>query len=87
MGVVVKGEEELTQLDSGVAGERVGVVPGGQVVGREDKEYPPSSIEGELDILSIISSSKSSSTSPSWISASSAVPDIPPFSLTAGSSR
>jgi len=86
MGVFVNGEEEATVERNG---EDCGVVNSclaGQVVGEQGKEYPPSSIEGELEILSIMSSSMSSSTSASCMSPSSPSLDVPPFSLTACSS-
>jgi hypothetical protein len=88
IGVAVNGEEESTNVEE-VVGDGVGVMEdlrAGHIVGREDEIYPPSSIEGELEILSNMSSSMSSSTSASCISESSLFPVIPPFNLTAVSS-
>jgi hypothetical protein len=86
MGVVVKGEEDAMV---GCIGEDSGVrdcVRCGQIAEGTGKKYPPSSIEGELEILSIMSSSMSSSTSASCMSESSPSPDTPPFNLMACSS-
>ena len=70
--MVVKGDEEAV-LDA--AGDDIGVKESfrtGHTKGEEGEGYPPSSIEGELDILSSMSSSSmSSSTSASCMSSSS----------------
>ena len=82
MGVVVNGDEESKEE---TAGEEAGVneeLRLGHVGGREGKEHPPSSIEGELDILSIMSSSMSASSS-----SPSSTPEAPPLLLSAWSSR
>lgn len=76
IGVVVKGEEELTRDCSG---EDCGVSESlrvGQGEIQKGKEDLPSSIEGELDIWSLMSSSisSSSSRSASCMSASSSSP-------------
>ena len=70
--MLVKGDEEAV-LDA--AGDDIGVKESfrtGHTMGEEGEGNPPSSIEGELDILSSMSSSSmSSSTSASCMSSSS----------------
>lgn len=80
----MKGDEESTsELGVSLTDVRVGVEVGVKEEVRigqdEGKSYPPSSIEGELEILSIMSSSILSSLSPSVCSPSSAEPEWSPF--------
>ena len=83
--MAVKGEDDISVAATGWPGELANEELRVGQIGVEGEEYPPSSIEGELEILSIISSSMSS-TSASAMSPSSALTVIPPFSLTACSS-
>lgn len=53
----------------------------GRVDGEAEQEYPPSDIDGELEIWPIISSSSASSLSASVISTSPEPPNTSPFFL------